>query len=148
MRARLLFLVTTTAAQIHCSQYSAEEGLTGGQEPVDVDEVKDIVWHAIPSLNIGNDGNWIVPFKVISATRQIVAGLLYRINVFVTETKCSRSTTAVDEINATNCPIKLDGRLEQWEISYMEQEWLDVHNYTAKKTADVTWDQVKLFKKS
>ncbi|CAJ0950280.1 unnamed protein product, partial [Mesorhabditis belari] len=147
MCVRLLLMVTTTAAQIACRQYSPNEGAPGAVEHVDTVEVKDVVWHAIPALNADNDGNWIVPFKVVSATRQIVSGLLYKINVLTTETKCSKSQTPLDDINATNCPIETDGRLEKWEIDYQEQEWLDIHNYTVRKVGDLTWDQVKLYKK-
>ncbi|XP_030052122.1 cystatin-C-like [Microcaecilia unicolor] len=97
--------------------------MTGASEPIDPSrpEVQNAARYAVSVYNEKSENEYLFKvLKVVSAESQIVAGVIYRMNVEIGLTQCKKGSTD----NAASCPGQTATFLCKFAV--LEQAWINV----------------------
>ncbi|GMR52491.1 hypothetical protein PMAYCL1PPCAC_22686, partial [Pristionchus mayeri] len=112
------------------------------EDPTDVSHMEN-VWRAVKQINeaktkIPYKGeHFLIPIKVISASSQQVAGTLWRYEVLVGESECTRNTIPLSEISEKKCLVKEEGCRWMYSTKRYVREWEGTEEFTIEMIREV-----------
>jgi len=93
----------------------------GGTKPVDVNDkdVQDAATHAVALISAESDSrNKLALVRVISGTKQVVAGMKYQLLVEFGTSKCSKNS-----LSDSACPLLDSTQTSMYDVEIWWQSW-------------------------
>jgi len=114
------------------SEERPKSHMTGGISPMDLTnldnlaKVQNLSDFSIKMLNAkSNDMFHSSRIRVVDATRQLVAGLKYKITFYMGQTECAKNRVRHEELTQSRCPIsdKTEAKFNKCTVTVWEKPW-------------------------
>ncbi|KRX28128.1 L-cystatin, partial [Trichinella nelsoni] len=108
---------------------TSSKQLLGGENPLDVDndKVERLAFRALQQENMrSNSLNHLVLIRVKDATSQIVAGINYKLTIYVGESECSKKTVSAQDAHQNRCKLVSGDDARLCKVTIHEKPWLNV----------------------
>ncbi|CAJ0599248.1 unnamed protein product [Cylicocyclus nassatus] len=119
----IVFALFCTFAITHCSS------MPGGkvdQNPTDK-KFMQIAWKAAKTLNedraLNPGPNAMMPIKVLRAQSQVVAGVIYNLEVLYGESGCRLGGVDLSRLQYANCRVMNNWKKAVYKIRYYSKPW-------------------------
>ncbi|CAJ0588405.1 unnamed protein product [Cylicocyclus nassatus] len=101
----------------------------------------DMAWKAAKPLNedsAANSGEYaMMPIKVLKAQSQVVAGVIYDLEVLYGESGCKKDGVDLSKLQMANCRVMNEGKRAIYKIHYYEKPWQNFLEIKVSKIRDV-----------
>ncbi|KAK0409944.1 hypothetical protein QR680_004853 [Steinernema hermaphroditum] len=103
------------------------------------DEVlEDLKWSAVKEINAeSGDLLYLVPVDLVRATKQIVSGILYNLEIKVGQTGYLKRMIDEDKVRQYGCKPKETGRHSVYVVEIWVRKWENFHQVTVKELKEV-----------
>ncbi|KRX39420.1 L-cystatin, partial [Trichinella sp. T9] len=108
---------------------TSSKQLLGGENSLDVDndKVESLAFRALQQENMrSNSLNHLVLIRVKDATSQIVAGINYKLTIYVGESECSKNTVSAQDAHQNRCKLVSGDDARLCKVTIHEKPWLNV----------------------
>ncbi|XP_047127850.1 uncharacterized protein LOC124808687 [Hydra vulgaris] len=110
-------------------------GLPGGKVELSKDQIKGLLSEngafstglnvAIGKLNDGNGEFRTVRDEVLGATSQVVAGILYEVDIKVVESVCANLEINASMMTTNECPAKNKSEAKTCKVTILSRPWFE-----------------------
>ncbi|KRX94013.1 Onchocystatin, partial [Trichinella pseudospiralis] len=108
---------------------TSSKQLLGGENPLDVDneKVESLAFRALQKENMrSNNLHHLVLIRVKDATSQVVAGINYKLTIYVGESECSKKTMSAEDAHQNRCKLVSGDDARLCKVTIHEKPWLNV----------------------
>jgi len=121
--------------------YQGRGGIPGGKTALPYEETKVLVGRALDELYAQqkDDEPFLVPVEIVSATRQVVSGVLYELKLIVVKSPCSKKQLEeADAVARVACATpEKDAKRFLYSLKVYEQPWTNTFKVEVESVADI-----------
>ncbi|CAJ0588169.1 unnamed protein product [Cylicocyclus nassatus] len=127
---------------IYAVVFTHEAMMTGGkhdQDPIKP-EYMEIAWKAAETLNedaaLNSGSHAMLPVEVLKAQTQVVAGVIYELEVLYGESNCTKDNVSLVKLKTNDCKVMDEGRRTIYKIRYYVIPWQNYEKIEVSKVKD------------